>query len=123
MGRKTFDSIGKPLPGRTTIVISRNPDLKIEHAHVVDSLDDAMELALDHGDVEAFIVGGGEIFESAIHYADRIYLTRVDAYYDCDVFFPEINLLDWIEVEQFHQEQNEANQHSFIVNVYERTLT
>lgn len=123
MGRKTYDSIGKSLPGRTTIVISRNPHLEIENTYIVGSIQEALELAEDRGDDEAFIIGGGEIFEVSLHYADQIYLTRVDATYDCDVFFPEIDLSSWVKVEGFSQDHNEDNQHSFIFNIYERSLT
>ncbi len=92
MGRKTFDSIialrGKPLPNRTNIVITRDPTFKIEGCVVVHSLEEALEKAKKIENKEIFIIGGGQIFEQAIPFADRIYLTLVEGKYEADTFFP-----------------------------------
>lgn len=88
MGRKTFDSIGKPLPGRTNIVVSRNPALKIDGAVVTASLGEAVRQA----DADAFVIGGAELFRQAWPLADRLYLTLIHEKIEGDVFFPEI---DW----------------------------
>lgn len=88
MGRKTFESIGKALPGRTTIVITRNPQLKAEGAQVVHSIDAAIEAAKQAGAKEIFVIGGAEIFIAAMPSAQRIYLTRIHASMDGDAFFP-----------------------------------
>lgn len=95
MGRKTFDSIGKPLPGRDIIVITRNPDAyKVEGVQVVDSIDAAIAAA---GDVpEIMIAGGAEIYQQTIARADHMYITRVDGVFEGDAFFPEFDPLDWI---------------------------
>jgi dihydrofolate reductase len=99
MGRKTFESIGRPLPGRTTIVISRNPDLRPEGSYAVSSLKKALDLARSRGEEEAFVIGGGEIFSDALPIAGRIYLTKVHATVQADVFFPPIDQADWIVTE------------------------
>src|SRR6478609_7668884 len=92
MGRKTYESLGKPLPGRLNIVITRQKDWKAEGTIVVNSLEEAIKAAAAADYKEAFIIGGGEIFkESMQSIADRIYVTRVDAVLDGDAFF-----LSWI---------------------------
>lgn len=96
MGRKTFESIGKPLPNRTNIVISRNPNFKPEGCIVVCSLDEALVIA--RNEQEVFIIGGGEIYKQVLPLTDRIYLTRVHGSFPADTFFPELELMDW-EVE------------------------
>ncbi|MEM6298886.1 MAG: dihydrofolate reductase, partial [Bacteroidota bacterium] len=97
MGRKTFDSIGKPLPKRTSVVISRNPDLKIEGAVVENSLEAALQRAREAGEEEVFIIGGAEIFKLALPLADTLYLTQVEAEVEGDVLFPELNPANWEE--------------------------
>ncbi len=86
MGRKTWESIGKPLPGRTSVVISRDPNYSAAGAIVVESLAQAREVA--SSDAEAFVIGGAEIFREALPQLDRLYLTRIDAEYSGDVFLP-----------------------------------
>lgn len=93
MGRKTWESIGRPLPGRTSIVVTRNRSYAAAGAQVVDSLRSALLLA--HSDSEAFVIGGAEIYREALPLADRIYLTEVDAEYPGDTFFPALNPEEW----------------------------
>lgn len=88
MGRKTFESIGRPLPGRTNIVVTRDTDWKKEGAMVVHSLEAALTKAKEVDQTDIFIIGGGEIYRQALPYTDRLYLTRVDAEESGDVFFP-----------------------------------
>ncbi|WP_212590549.1 dihydrofolate reductase [Williamwhitmania taraxaci] len=95
MGRKTYESIGKPLPNRQNIVITRNRELSLPGADVVDSFEAAKAAA--QGD-ELFIIGGGEIYRETLPLANRIYLTRVWADYKADTFFPEIDMNIWKEV-------------------------
>ncbi|GAB4092359.1 dihydrofolate reductase [Flaviaesturariibacter terrae] len=90
MGRKTFESIGKPLPGRHSIVITRNPEWKHDGVETVHSLEAALEAAAKRSVNELFIIGGAEIFRSALPQADRVYLTRIYERYDGDAFFPEL---------------------------------
>jgi dihydrofolate reductase len=95
MGRKTFESLGKPLPGRLNIVITRQQDWKPTGATIVHSLEDALKAAAAADYNEAFVIGGGEIFKEAMAVADNIYLTRVDAELDGDAFFPSIDNGKW----------------------------
>jgi dihydrofolate reductase len=110
MGRKTYESIGRPLPGRTTLIITRNLNYQAEGCQIAHSLKGALELARTDGEDEAFIIGGGEIFKHALPLADRIYLTQVRARLDCDTFFPDFDLGDWQISEESCQPADEKNQ-------------
>lgn len=95
MGRKTFDSLGKPLAGRTNIVITRQKNWTAPGAQVVSTLEEAMAAAADTDAKEAFAIGGGEIYALALPLAQRIYLTRVHATLDGDAYFPEFDQQQW----------------------------
>lgn len=95
MGRKTFDSIGRVLPGRTNIVVTRNADFAAKDAIIVASLDDAIAAA--DGADEVMVIGGAEIYRQAVARADRLYLTEVDAEPEGDAHFPEIDRSEWRE--------------------------
>ncbi|MES2537031.1 MAG: dihydrofolate reductase [Pseudomonadota bacterium] len=105
MGRKTFDSIGRPLPNRRNIVITRNPDWRHEGVDSVPSLEAAVALA---GDNEAFVIGGAQIYAEALASVDRIVVTEIDRTFDCDAFFPQIDRQLWKESarEAYHSAQN-----------------
>jgi dihydrofolate reductase len=113
MGRKTFDSVGKPLPNRRNIVVTRQ-DIKIEGAEVVKSIDDG--IALCQGEDEVFIGGGAEIYRQAMDKTDKIYLTIVHETFEADTFFPEINYKEWVETEREDHQADEKNKlpYSFI---------
>lgn len=106
MGRKTFDSIGRPLPNRRNIVITRNPDWRHDGVEAVTSIAAAKTLA---GDAPAFIIGGGQIFADTLAEADRLIVTHIDKTFDCDAFFPAIDTAQWKEVarEKHHSESND----------------
>ncbi|MBT4162608.1 MAG: dihydrofolate reductase [Gammaproteobacteria bacterium] len=89
MGRKTYDSIGRPLPGRTTIVVSRNPELVLDGCEVCTSLDAAIKRAFQIG-APIFIAGGGELYRQGLDLADEIHLTTIHTNVDGDIFFPEV---------------------------------
>ncbi len=93
MGRKTYESVGKPLPGRINIVISKQENYTVDGCLVAKSIEDALLIAKD--DSEVFIIGGGEIYKQALSITDKIYLTRVHAGFAGDTFFPELNLSEW----------------------------
>ncbi|MCR4306151.1 MAG: dihydrofolate reductase [Candidatus Daviesbacteria bacterium] len=100
MGRKTYESIGRPLPNRTNIVITRDPNYSAEGVSVIHSLDEALQLA--EGD-EVFIIGGGQIYQEAIKLADKLYLTLVEGSPEADTFFPdysEFKKIVWQSEEQ-----------------------
>jgi len=114
MGRKTWESLGKPLPGRIHIVITRQKDYKAPGASVVNSLEEA--LIMSSGDHEVFIFGGGEIFAKALPVVQKIYLTRVHAKIQGDTYFPKIDLLDWkiVFIEDHHKDEKNDYDYSFI---------
>ena len=88
MGRKTYESIGRPLPDRINIIITKNSIYSVSNCIVVHSLKDALEIAKEKEKEEIFIIGGGQIYKEAINMADKLYLTKVDASYDADTYFP-----------------------------------
>ena len=124
MGRKTWDSLGKPLPGRTNIVITRQPDFQAEGAKVVATLDEAVTMAENvafiEGQDEAVVMGGAEIYALALPKADRLYLTEVHAEVEGDTWFPEYDTAEWKEIgrEDFSAEGPNPYDYSFVV--YER---
>lgn len=97
MGRKTFDSIGKPLPNRRNIVMTRTTGLQIQGVEVTANIEDA--LARCAAEEEVFIIGGAEIYKSTMDITNRIYLTRVHQSYEADAFFPEIDFNLWNETD------------------------
>lgn len=111
MGRRTFDSIGRPLPGRTNIVVSRQPGLAIDGAIVTGSFDDA--LAAAGAAPEIVVIGGAEIFRQALPRTDTIHLTRVHARVDGDVFFPELDPAKWRETAVEHHAADERHLYAF----------
>jgi dihydrofolate reductase len=118
MGRKTFETFPKPLPNRTHIVITRKKDYQKEGAVVVNSLEEALELAKD--DPQPFIIGGGEIYELALPEADKIELTRVHGTFEADAFFPEIHEENWELVESSFHPTDENHDYSFTYLTYRR---
>lgn len=124
MGRKTYESIGRPLPGRTNIVISRNTSYQKPGIHVVSSLENALALAeqqaIIDGSEEMLVIGGAEIYSQALSFADRLYITQVHADIEGDAFFPAFNLSEWQEVlrEDFFADGPNPYDYSFVV--YER---
>jgi dihydrofolate reductase len=120
MGRKTFESIGKPLPGRQTIVVTRNRSFKAEGCFVVHSFEAGIAVARERGEGELFVIGGGEVYADAIDTADRIYLTQVHAEVDADTFFPELNNEEWVEKERFDHPADDKNQFEFTFRLLER---
>jgi dihydrofolate reductase len=119
VGRKTFESIGKPLPGRHTIVVTRNSNFKHEGCFVARSVEDAIALARERGETEVFVIGGAEIYAQALDATDRIYLTQVHAVVDADTFFPEFDLADRVETEHIDHPADEKNQYSFTFKILE----
>jgi len=118
MGRRTWESIGRPLPGRRMLVVSRRPDYRVEGATVWASLEDA--LAACSGDDEVFIIGGEQLFAAALPAADRIYLTVVEADFAGDTWMPEFDVAQWREVERTSVAADAANAHACTYSVYDR---
>jgi dihydrofolate reductase len=113
MGRKTYESIHRPLPGRTSIVITRRNNLPTAPGVLcADSLEHALQTAESLGETEAFIIGGGEIFQQGLPLADQIYLTRVHAHVQADTFFSQIKPADWLVLEEQFVPADEKNQYA-----------
>ncbi len=111
MGRKTFESIGRPLPGRTSIIITRQKDFQAEGCFIAHSLDAAIALAKSRGEQEAFIIGGAEIYAQALSKSDRMYLTMVEAEPEAEAFFPAFDENLWTRIEEETVTADEKNQY------------
>lgn len=118
MGRKTHESIGRSLPGRKNIVLSHAKDFDAEGCTIVHSLDDALQAA---GDVdEVMIMGGSGIYDQSLARADRLYLTEVHADVSGDVYFPEFNKGEWLEIEREEHSADEKNNFDYSFVILER---
>ena len=120
MGRKCFQSIGRPLPKRTNIVITRNPFFVATNCLVTNSVEEALSLAQDNGETEAFIIGGGQIYDISQPFWDKIYLTEVDLLVDGDILFPEIDMEAWRLISSESHQPDEKNEHPYTFKVFER---
>lgn len=118
MGRKTFESIGRPLPGRTNLVVTHNPAWRAEGVQACTSLDEALSLCREAGD--AFVIGGATLYEQALPKADRIFLTRVDAAPEGDTWFPALDPAHWREVSREHAAADARNAFAMEFLVLER---
>ena len=122
MGRRTWESIARPLTGRRMIVVSRQADYRtgVHGIDVAVSFDDALRRAEQAGDEEAFIVGGAELYREALRRADRLYLTCVLADVAGDTYFPEINWDDWCLTDSEMHDANAKNDHPYAFEIYAR---
>ncbi|HEX4414301.1 MAG TPA: dihydrofolate reductase [Lacipirellulaceae bacterium] len=122
MGRRTWESIGRPLPGRNSIVVSRQSNYGVNDATVAvaSSIQQAVKIAEDAGDAEVFIVGGAELYRVALPEATRLYYTRVAAKPEGDTFFPEINWSKWKLIESAPHSSDEKNEYTSTFEIYER---
>lgn len=115
MGRKTFESIGRPLPGRLNIVVTRNPDWQAAGVQVAHSLDAALALAAEAVPEEIMLIGGAELYRQALPQADVLYLTEIDAEFAGDAFFPEVDLARWrIDREEAGQRDSDGLRWRFV---------
>lgn len=120
MGRKSFESVNKPLPGRTNIVITTNPDWKVETVIVVKNLKDAIQKAAETNSKQIFIIGGGDIYKQSMDIADSIYITRVHADLEGDTFFPEIDRSKWKLTSNQDFEADEKHEYSYSFQIWEK---
>lgn len=118
MGRKTYDSIGKPLPGRTTVVVSRNPSLEIEGCIVAHSLKEAITACA--GDTEIFVVGGAELYAQALPLASTLYITEIRQEIQGDAHFPAIDKTVWNEIAREKRSQSEPQALDYHFVTYQR---
>jgi dihydrofolate reductase len=123
MGRKNYDSIPekfRPLPNRINIVVTRQQELQAPQCLIVNAIEKGLELAQQHGEAEAFIIGGSEIYHQGFAMANRLYLTEIHATIEGDTYFPEFNKNHWKEVSRKHHSTDERHKYSFDFVVYER---
>jgi len=118
MGRKTYESIGKPLPGRTSVVITRNANYSVPGVIAVNSLEAAISECGD--DAEIFVIGGAELFRQAISLADRIYLTEIDAIFSGNAHFTDLDSRLWQETERVTHAPDEKNLYPYQFVIYDR---
>lgn len=110
MGRKTYQSIGRPLPGRLNVVITRDKNCKADGCVVVNSIQSALEAVKDQDEI--CVIGGAELYQQMLPVADRIYLTIVHHVFSADVFFPEVNWAEWNVVERVLRVADEKNKYA-----------
>lgn len=115
MGRKTFESIGRPLPNRRNIVVTRNTNLKADGIEVVHSIEQANELTKNEDEI--FIIGGAEIYNQSLPSAEKIYLTRVNIDVEGDAYFPELGN-EWLEISKVENKADEENKYDFTFYEY-----
>jgi dihydrofolate reductase len=118
MGRKTYESMGKPLPGRKNVIITRNPDFKAKDCIVIDSFEKVYELCKEEGEV--FVIGGAEIYRQIINKADKIYLTRIHGVFDGDAYFADIHEDEWEQSRISDFPADEKNPYSYAFVEYLR---
>src|SRR5262249_43978628 len=113
MGRKTYESIGRPLPNRTNIIITRNHAFQAPGCIVIKSIDEAIESAMSKGSDEIFIIGGAEVYKQLMPNIERIYLTIVHEIFEGDAFFPELNPSEWVEKEKVMHDADADNDYAY----------
>ena len=118
MGRKTYESIGKPLPGRSNIVVTRDPDYRAPGCQVVHSLEQALEAGAGHAEV--MVIGGAKLYRQALGRAQRMYLTLVRAEVEGDTLFPDIEPQQWRELERESHRADEKNQYDYDFVILQR---
>ena len=123
MGRRTFESIGRPLPGRTNIVMTHGNGPKMDGIYLVESLNEALGLARATGADEAMIIGGAKVYEQALPLAQRVYATEVESDVEGDVWFPRLDPNEWTPIEKENVPADEHNELAHLFVIYERKPT
>ncbi len=124
MGRKTYESIGKALPGRNNIVITKDTTYTNNDTKIVHSIEEALELAKkieEHAEI--FIIGGAQIYEQGIPYANMLYITHIDGTFDADTFFPLIDTNVWRKLSEEKHEKDEHHKYNYTFAVYKKLLS
>ncbi|WP_099158307.1 dihydrofolate reductase [Virgibacillus ndiopensis] len=120
MGRKTYESIGKPLPNRVNVVITRNQAEYPEKVKVIDNIETVLDWNRNHPSEEFFIIGGGTIFDQVLPHADRMYITYIDEIFDGEIYFPKFSFEDWNLTSKEKGEKNEKNPYDYYFLQYDR---
>jgi len=122
MGQNTYDSLPiKPLPNRTNIVITDDPEQVFEDCVTAHSIEDAIQKSVYHTDDEVFIIGGGSIYKQFMPYSNKLYITRIDADIEGDTYFTDIDEDEWTIMFKERHEKDEKNQYNYTYEIYERT--
>ncbi|MCC3357084.1 dihydrofolate reductase [Bacillus sp. REN16] len=119
MGRKTYDSIGRPLPGRENIIVTRDTSYKAEGCKVIHSIDEIVKLR-EETDQELFVIGGAEIFKMILPYSDRLYITEIEEEFEGDTYFPAFNKNEWKVISKEKGIKDEKNPYDYTFIVYEK---
>lgn len=120
MGRNCYQSIGKPLPKRTNVILTRDPFYIASSCLVAHSIEEGLLMAKENGEEECFIIGGGEIYKQSIAFWDRIYLTKVDLKVEGDIYFPDLDMDEWSLVSEEAHSKDEKNEYDYRFLVYDR---
>lgn len=119
MGRKTYESIGRPLPGRLNIIITRDKNYQAPGCTVVNSIEDALSITQENDEI--FIIGGASLYQSMLPFTQRLYLTLIHQEIEGDAYFPELNMNDWVEIERNTHLAEDAHSYSYSFLVFERS--
>lgn len=124
MGRKTYESIGKPLPERINIVLTRDEDAEnnLPDNVMLDSFEDVLKINQQYPALPIFVIGGGEIYKQFLPYTSRVYLTRILNKFEADTFFPELDVSRWQVVQERYYKASESNDYPFYISVLERSV-
>lgn len=120
MGRNCYRSIGRPLPNRTNIILSRDPFFISSNCLIARDIIQALEMSYENGESEVFIIGGGKVYEQTVDLWDKLYLTEVDLDVEGDVFFPAIDMHDWKLIYEEHHDPDEKNEFPYCFKVMEK---
>ena len=118
MGRKTYDSIGKTLPNRRNIVITRNTDVSIPGCEVVDSIEKALSITKD--EEEIMVIGGANLFEQLLPEVNKLYITRIEGEFEGETYFPHYDENDWLEVSRESHQPDETNKYAYQFSIMDR---
>ncbi|MDU0203141.1 MULTISPECIES: dihydrofolate reductase [Paenibacillus] len=117
MGRKTYESIGRPLPGRRNVILTQNTEFRAEGCEVIHSVDEAVQAFKDQ---ELFVIGGAEIFRLFAEKVDRMYITFIEHEFEADTYMSELDLSDWTLLSSEQGERNEKNPYEYYFRIYQR---
>lgn len=122
MGRNCFDSIGRPLPKRPNIIVTRDPFLISSNCYIAHSIPEALYIAQSNGEEEVFIIGGGQIYNQSVSLWDKLYITEVDINPEGDVFFPELDFQEWALITSEGHRKDDKNPYDYTFRIYERIV-
>ncbi len=117
MGRKTYESIGRPLPGRKNVIITRDVNYRADGCSICNSIEEALKLGLEE---EVFIIGGADIYGKFLPFADKLYITFIEDTFEGDAFFPSVDFEQWELVSRKQGERNEKNPYDYYFTEYKR---